>query len=134
MTLKESSEPINNLNDLIKFKITLMASTIRLDEKDNKDLDELMQNSRNTKNLFSFIDFISEDKWIMNLCRGTHAIMYLEVPIKNKINQISSQINYPLEIRSIDDSSMQNYGSIILNRNLNLKLRSGINKRYFIHN
>ena len=138
MTLKISSEVINSLNDLIKFKITLMAPGIsfinRMVGKKNEDMDELLQNSVKTKNMFDIREFISEDKWIANLCRGTHAIMFFEVPLKIRITKIASQIKCRIKIRSIDDSSRQNYGSIILNRNLNLKLRRDINKKYFIRN
>ena len=93
MTLKISSELINNMNDLIKFKITLMTPTFfhLMVEKNNEDMNELLKNSVNTKNIFSFKEFMAEEKWIMNLCRGTHAIVFFEVSLKTRIIQIASQ-------------------------------------------
>ena len=133
MTLKISSELINNLKDLIKIKMTLMVTEIyyQMFKKKNKDMDELLSNSLNINKYFNYEEFLLDDKWIMKLCKGTHAIMFFEHPIKTRIIQIASKINYTLKIRSIADSSRQNYGSIVLNRYLNYNLRRRIKKRYF---
>ena len=134
ITFKKPYEIIDSLNDLIKLKVTLMFPTIfhEMIKSENSQLDNLFMNSLN--NIYSYIDFFTDDKFINDLCHGRNALFTYKDPMRIKLIQMDAQINYPVEIRLLDEFSTQNYITILMNRHLDQNLRSALNNRYIISN
>ena len=130
MTLKRPFEMINNLNDLIKLKVTLMFPTIfhEMIKNENNQLDNLFR--LNNKNIYNFKEFFYEDKLMNDLCHGRQALFTYKDSIKIKLIQMAFQLNNRVKIRLLDEFSTRYYLTILLNRHLDQNLRSALNKRY----
>ena len=133
MTIKRPFEMINDFNDLIKLKFTLMFpnSFTQMFKNENSQLEKLFRNSLNkSNNIYSYFEFFTKNHLINDLCNGRHAMVTYEAAVKIKLIQMAALINKQVKIRSLEEYSKHNLLTIFLNRHLNTNLRRDLNNRF----